>query len=250
MNNFRPQGFSILPLVTKNLLILNGLVFLAGLTLQNIFNYDVNGHLGLYYVGSEHFLPVQFVTYMFLHGSFSHLLFNMFAFWMFGSAIENLWGPKRFLIYYLATGIGAAIIQQIVGFVRLETIATSVDPQSMQQMLSEGKDILYSGRNWVGALGDMNLIYNIPTVGASGSVFGILLAFGMLFPNSLIYLYFAIPVKAKWFVIGYGVLELYSGFANNPGDNVAHFAHLGGMLFGYLLIKYWKKNDNTYQKFY
>ncbi len=249
MNNFRPQGFSILPLVTKNLLILNGLIFLAGITLQNLFHYDVNTHLGMYYVGSDNFLPIQFITYMFLHGNFTHLFFNMFAFWMFGSAIENFWGPKRFLIYYLATGIGAAIIQQFVGFIRIESLEP-IDPESMQMMLKEGKALLMSQRNWVGLLGDYNLLYNGYTVGASGSVFGILLAFGMLFPNSLIYVYFAIPVKAKWFVLAYGLIELYSGFANSPGDNVAHFAHLGGMLFGFILIKYWKKNDNNYQTFY
>jgi membrane associated rhomboid family serine protease len=249
MSNFRPQGFNILPLVTKNLLIINGLVFLASMTVQNIFHYDVNEQLGLYYLGSEHFMPVQLITYMFLHGNFSHLLFNMFAFWMFGSAVENYWGPKRFLIYYLATGIGAAIIQQLVGFVRIESLSSSIDPQALQSIIMEGKDLLSTNRNWLGAVGDLNLIYNIPTVGASGSVFGILLAFGMLFPNSLIYIYFAIPVKAKWLVMGYGALELYSGFANNPGDNVAHFAHLGGMLFGFLLIKYWKKTDNPFNRY-
>ena len=246
MNNFRPQGFNILPMVTKNLLIINGLVFLAAMTLENIFQYDVNAELGLYYVGSEEFKPIQFITYMFLHGNFQHLLFNMFAFWMFGSAVENYWGPKRFLIYYMATGVGAAIIQQFVSFVRIESLSSEVDPQMLQQVIHQGREILDTSRNYVGALGDINLLYNIQTVGASGSVFGILLAFGMLFPNSLIYIYFAIPVKAKWMVMGYGALELYSGLANNPGDNVAHFAHLGGMLFGFFLIKYWKKNDNSF----
>lgn len=249
MSNFRPQGFNILPMVTKNLLIINGLAFLASMTLKSAFNYDVNAELGLYYVGSEQFKPIQFITYMFLHGDFSHLLFNMFAFWMFGSAVENYWGPKRFLFYYLATGIGAALIQQFVSFIRIESLTAGMDPESMQQMLHEGRSILMSNRNFVGPLGDLNLLYNIQTVGASGSVFGILLAFGMLFPNSLIYIYFAIPVKAKWLVMGYGALELYSGLANNPGDNVAHFAHLGGMLFGFILIKYWKKHDNPFNMY-
>jgi len=249
MSSFRPGGFNVLPMVTKNLLIINGLVFLASITFKNIFNYDINSELGLYYVGSEQFKPIQFITYMFLHGSFNHLFFNMFAFWMFGSAVENFWGPKRFLYYYLATGIGAAIIQQFISFVRIESISGQIDPESLSQMLYEGRSILNSGRNFVGDLGDLNLLYNIQTVGASGSVFGILLAFGMLFPNSIIYLYFAIPVKAKWLVMGYGAIELYSGLANNPGDNVAHFAHLGGMLFGFILIKYWKKNDNSYHMY-
>ncbi len=246
MNNFRPQGFNILPIVTKNLLIINGLVFLASMSFQNIFNYDINSNFGLYYFGSEQFKPIQLITYMFLHGSFNHLFFNMFAFWMFGSAVENYWGPKRFLFYYLATGIGAALIQQLITYLRIESLSGGVDQQMLQQIIYQGHDILRSGRNYVGSLGDINLLYNIQTIGASGSVFGILLAFGMLFPNSLIYLYFAIPVKAKWLVMGYGAIELYSGLANNPGDNVAHFAHLGGMLFGFILIKYWKKTDNPF----
>jgi len=249
MNNFRPQGFNILPMVTKNLLIINGLIFLASMTLENVYNYDVNAQFGLFYVGSEQFQPIQFITYMFLHGSFKHLLFNMFAFWMFGSAVENYWGPKRFLIYYMATGIGAAIIQQFVSFIRIESLSGEVDPQMLQQVIYQGRVILDSSQNYVGILGDLNLLYNIQTIGASGSVFGILLAFGMLFPNSLIYIYFAIPVKAKWMVMGYGALELYSGLANNAGDNVAHFAHLGGMLFGFFLIKYWKKHDNPFNMY-
>ena len=249
MNNFRPQGFNILPMVTKNLLIINGLAFLASITFQNIFNYDVNSELGLYYVGSEEFRPIQLITYMFLHGNFSHLLYNMFAFWIFGSAVENTWGPQRFLIYYLATGIGAALIQQFVTFLRIESLSAEIDPEALQQMLYQGRAILNSGQNYVGTFGDLNLLYNIQTVGASGSVFGILLAFGMLFPNALIYIYFAIPVKAKWLVMAYGAFELYNGLANNPGDNVAHFAHLGGMLFGFILIKYWKKNDNSFHMY-
>lgn len=244
MNNYRPQGFNILPLITKNLLIINGLMFLATFTFQNIYNIDLNSKLGLYYWQSEHFNLVQFFTYMFLHGSFEHLFLNMFAFWMFGSAVENVWGSKRFLFYYLATGIGAALIQQTVGFIRLESLGSISDPQMMQEVLRNGKDILNSGRNYVGEAGTLNLIMNIQTVGASGSVFGILLAFGMLFPNTLIYIYFAIPVKAKWMVLGYGLLELYSGLANS-GDNIAHFAHLGGMLFGFILIKYWQKSNTN-----
>ena len=163
MSSFRPQGFNILPMVTKNLLIINGLVFLASMTLQNVFNYDINTEFGLYYVGSEQFMPFQFITYMFLHGNFSHLFYNMFAFWMFGSAVENYWGPKRFLFYYLATGIGAALIQQFVSYVRIESLMEGIDPQAMQQMLNEGKSILLSNRNFVGSLGDLNLLYNIQT---------------------------------------------------------------------------------------
>ena len=247
---YRPQGFSILPLVTKNLLIINILVFFASMSLEHTFHYDINEHFGLYYVGSSQFKPIQFITYMFLHGNFKHLLYNMFAFWMFGSAVENYWDSKRFLIYYLATGIGAALIQQLVTFIRIESVMGAVSPEVLAQIKIEGYDILRKGMNFRDTnLASLNLLYNIQTIGASGSVFGILLAFGMLFPNALIYLYFAIHIKAKWLVMGYGALELYSGFANQSGDNVAHFAHLGGMLFGFILIKIWQKNNPTFHQF-
>lgn len=247
MSNFRPQGFNILPLVTKNLLILNVLAFLAALTLQNLFNYNANIELGLHYIGSDGFKPIQFFTNMFLHSNFSHLFMNMFAFWMFGSAVENFWGPKRFLYYYLATGIGAAILVQIIAFVRIKFLSSGIDPLVLESFLNGSSvrlDPVYHSN--IQSIGE---IYRTVSVGASGSVFGILLAFGMLFPNALIYLYFAIPVKAKWMVMGYGAIELYSGIANNPGDNVGHFAHLGGMLFGFILIKYWKKNDNNFNMY-
>ena len=250
MYTHRPQGFSILPLVTKNLLIINVLVFFASATFNKVFHFDFNENLGLYYMGSSAFSPIQFLTYMFLHGSIQHLFLNMFAFWMFGSVIENYWGAKRFLIYYLATGIGAALIQQLVTFIRIESIVNSVSPEALAQIRIEGHDILLRGMNFTDStLSSLNLLYNVQTIGASGAVFGILLAFGMLFPNSIIYLYFAIPVKAKWLVMGYGAIELYNGLSNNAGDNVAHFAHLGGMLFGFILIKFWQKNNNSFHQY-
>ncbi|MBN2668454.1 MAG: rhomboid family intramembrane serine protease [Bacteroidales bacterium] len=250
MNNFRLGGFNILPVVTKNLLIINGLIFFAQITLEKVYHYDLGTHLGLFYFGSSQFMPIQFISYMFLHGSFSHLFMNMFAFWMFGSAIENYWGPKRFLTYYMITGIGAGLIQQLVAWLRISGASTGVDPLAIQQIANEGFQILDSGQNFVDpGLANLNVLYNMSTIGASGSVFGILLAFGMMFPNALIYLYFAIPVKAKWFVLGYGAVELYSGFANQAGDHIAHFAHLGGMLFGFILIKYWKNKDLHFKQF-
>jgi membrane associated rhomboid family serine protease len=162
---------------------------------------------------------------MFLHDpySFSHVFFNMFAVFMFGRTLEDIWGPKRFLSYYLITGIGAAIVQIVILYLRISASVPS----------------------------EMFYAVNSITVGASGAVFGILLAFGMLFPNAQLFIIpFPFPIKAKWFVIGYGLLELFFGVSNRVGDNVAHFAHLGGMLFGILMILYWRKKDRGYGRYY
>lgn len=242
MNQFRPGGFNILPPVVKNLLIINVLFFIGTIGVGTAFNLNLNDYLGLHYPVSELFKPHQLVTYMFMHSGPMHILFNMFAVWMFGSTLENVWGPKRFLIYYMITGIGAAAIQLGVNYIQISGLEAKLDPIIVNQVRVEGLSILKEGKNYVDPIqGKLNLLYNIPTVGASGSVFGLLLGFGMLFPNAMIYLYFAIPIRAKYFVIGYGLIELFSGFANKPGDNVAHFAHLGGMVFGYFLLIYWKK---------
>lgn len=243
MQSFRPTGFRILPVVVKNLLIINGLFFLAMLTFQSAFQLDLSKYLGLHYIASENFSPFQFVTYMFMHGGMGHIFFNMFALWMFGKTLEEVWGPKRFLTYYLITGIGAAVIQMIITYIRIQSIESALTSDLIEVVYREGAGVLAQGMNYQNlAMGKLNLLVNTTTVGASGAVFGLLLGFGMLFPNAVIYLYFAIPIKAKWFVIIYGAIELYSGIANNPSDNVAHFAHLGGMIFGFFLIKYWKRN--------
>jgi membrane associated rhomboid family serine protease len=242
MQQYRPSGFSMLPMVVKNLLIVNGLFFLATIALESTFQIDMVKYLGLHYPLSSDFGVWQLVTYMFMHGGFAHILFNMFALWMFGNTLENVWGPKRFLNYYLITGIGAGIIQIIVAWIRISAIEADLSPEQIAIVIQEGASVLSRGMNYENlGMSDLNLIINTPTVGASGAVFGILLAFGMMFPNSLIYVYFAIPVKAKYFVMIYGAIELYMGFSNNPADNVAHFAHLGGMIFGFILITYWKK---------
>jgi membrane associated rhomboid family serine protease len=216
---------------------------LATVAFQNVFNTDLSKTLGLHYWASDQFSPFQLVSYMFMHGGMGHVFFNMFALWMFGNTLENAWGPKRFLTYYMATGIGAAFVQMLVTYIRIQSVSSGMDEQTINLVYTEGYDALQQGKNFIDpALAKLNLLINSTTVGASGAVFGILLAFGMMFPNSLIYVYFAIPVKAKYFVMIYGAIELYSGFANNPNDNVAHFAHLGGMIFGFILIKYWKRN--------
>ncbi len=222
-NQFRPQGFSILPLVVKNLLIINGIFFLATIAMDMVWHIDLANYLGLHYIGASDFRPYQFVTYMFMHGSFAHLFFNMFALWMFGNAIENAWGPKRFLIFYFVCGIGAGLTQELVQYIQLSDI------QNFQNVNLGGRPV-------------DDYLNMLTTVGASGAVYGILLAFGMMWPNSMIYLYFLIPIKTKWFVLIYGLLELFTGFSSI--DNVAHFAHVGGMVFGLLLILYWRNKEN------
>jgi membrane associated rhomboid family serine protease len=221
-NQYRIGGFSMLPPAVKNLLIINFVIWLLDLSLQTR-GIDLAKWFGLHYITAENFYPFQYITYMFLHQGFSHVFFNMFALWMFGYAIENTWGSKRFLLYYFVTGIGAGIVQTVV--VGIDVYLT------LGTFLPDMKEIYPLAAHQIN---------NIITIGASGAVFGILLAFGMMFPNLYIYLYFLLPIKAKWFVIIYGVIELVAGIGGS-GDGVAHFAHLGGMLFGIGLILYWRK---------
>ena len=275
--------WSMMPPVVKNLLIINGLMFLASLTFESSIGLDLNDLLGLHYFQSEKFNIFQIVSYMFMHGSISHIFFNMFAVWMFGSAIENVWGSKRFLIYYLLTGFGAAIIHYItiyidmapiisqmeaiiyspnadaiIGFANAHSWGNYIDSIRYPQIYEETLEFynntlqtLNTNPNDSGALRDASVFFqdylrhylNLPNViGASGSLFGILLAFGMMFPNMRLYMIFIpIPIKAKYLMIGYGAMELFSAIQDNPGDNVAHFAHIGGMLFGFIIIKFWEK---------
>jgi membrane associated rhomboid family serine protease len=247
MQQFRPQGFKMLPTVIKNLLIINVLFYLLTIVSGSTFDINLVKYLGLHYPLSSDFGVWQLVTYMFMHDTngFTHILFNMFALWMFGNTLENAWGSKRFLNYYLITGIGAGVIQIIVAWIRISSVEANLHADQIALVIQEGAEVLSRGMNYENiGMRDLNLIINTPTVGASGAVFGILLAFGMMFPNSIIYVYFAIPIKAKFFVMIYGGIEVYLGFANSTGDNVAHFAHLGGMIFGFLLIMYWKKKGD------
>ncbi len=241
-------NFRDIPTVVKNLLIINGLMYLAMLMLSSQ-GIDLTSYFGLHYWKSDGFYPHQLITYMFMHSfDIMHLLFNMFAVWMFGRILEGVWGSKRFLIYYMITGIGAGIIQLIVIHFRLMPLYEMLSADDLRYVLENGYEIIQSGQNFTDPIaGKFNALMNVTTVGASGAVFGILLAFGMLFPNTELMLLFPpIPIKAKWFVIIYGAIELFSGVANKSGDNVAHFAHLGGMLFGFILIKYWQKNSNHF----
>ena len=243
---YRPTSFSQLPEVVKNLLIINGLLYLATISLKD-FGIDLTSILALHQLQSVDFMPHQLVTHFFMHANFTHLLLNMFALWMFGKILENVWGAKRFLTYYMITALGAAIIHIIFCQYQIFEVSSKLNTDLIAQVLNARPNSQINGT--AAEISNMQKLYtliNTPTVGASGAVFGILLAFGMLFPNTLLYIYFAIPVKAKYFVILYGVVELYLGLSNNPADNVAHFAHLGGMIFGFLLLKYWQKNKTQF----
>lgn len=221
-----------LPTVTKNLLIINLLCFL-GMFVARKYGISLNDLLGLHFFLASDFNIGQLVSYMFMHANFSHIFFNMFALWMFGRVLEQVWGPKRFLIYYMVCGIGAGLMQELVYY--LEYVINLA-----------GYDSVSTG---IGIMPMSEYLNLMTTVGASGAVYGILLAFGMLFPNSPMFVFpIPVPIKAKYFVIGYAVLELLLGVGG--GDGVAHFAHLGGMLFGLILILRWRKKNGGGQIFY
>ncbi len=241
---YRPNSFKVLPAVVKNLLIINVLFFLASYAVEKQYNIDLANYLGLHYFSSGLFKPYQLVTYMFMHGSIEHILFNMFALWMFGNVLENFWGPKRFLIFYMITGIGAALIQLLVAYIRLQSLYSQIPADELHYLLTNGTQIIQDGKNFINPIAaEANIIINGATIGASGAVFGILVGFGLLFPNTELFLMFIpIPIKAKYAVILYAVIELVSGVAQVEGDNIAHFAHLGGALFGFILVKYWQRN--------
>ena len=229
MNNFQT-----LPTVTKNILIINILLFAATWFFEKQ-GIDLTNLLGLHYFAAPAFKPYQLVTYMFMHGEFLHIFFNMYAVFMFGSVLENYWGPKRFLAYYIFTGLGAAAIQLLVYYIQLMPMM-----EQTNALLAQTKDYFLQTQ----IIEQRNEYLNRPefvVVGASGSLFGLLLAFGMLFPNAeLMLMFIPIPIKAKYFVAGYGLIELFFGIRNSVGDNVAHFAHIGGMLFGFILLMIWK----------
>lgn len=240
-----------IPVITKNLLIINVLMFLGTLVART-YGIDLADYLGLHFFMSDRFNAAQLITYMFMHGGFTHVFFNMFAVWMFGRILEQVWGPKRFLFYYLLCGIGAGLIQEGVTAVRYFTMESGMNPEAVSAVLSEGAKALSSGMNFVDpGMAELNIVLNSSTVGASGAVYAILLGFGMLFPNERMFIFpLPMPIKAKYFVMGYALIELYSGLANNPTDNVAHFAHLGGMIFGFILIMYWRRKRRRGNGYY
>lgn len=208
----RPSSQQTLPPVVKNLLIINAIIYLAFNVLGERlpFNPDM---FAMYYFEAPGFGIWQVVTHMFMHGNFMHILFNMFGLWMFGTIIEQRLGSKRFLQFYLLSGLGAAVCHQFVQYLEYHYMGT-------------------------------NVMYSL-TVGASGAIMGIFFAFGYLFPNAILHLYFAIPVKAKYAIAGFAAIDLFGGISNQPGDNIAHFAHLGGMLAGFIIFKIWRIRYNS-----
>lgn len=289
MTEFRPGRFQVLPTIVKNLIIINVIMVFAQFALGK-YGIDLADYLGLHYWRSELFKPWQLLTHMFMHGSYndvggtiSHIFFNMFALWMFGSVLENIWGPKRFLIFYIVCGIGAAVLHlgvlgwgyhvieqafrhyqqdptldNFVIFARdhllplkaqagtrlVDVYNTWINNPQMnlsQESVSAINQYLHGVRLNDGVY--ISGLFDEATVGASGAVFGVLFAFGYLFPNTLIYLYFLVPIKAKYVVAGFALIELFSGIQNSAGDNVAHFAHLGGMIVAFILIRIWNKTN-------
>ena len=294
MTEFRPGRFQILPPVVKNLIIINSIIVFAQFVLGK-FGIDIADYFGLHYWKSHYAHFWQYFTHMFLHGSYNdingsimHLFSNMFALWMFGSILENVWGPKKFITFYLVCGLGAAVLHMGVLAYEYSTIQQAFNDYQhnptldqynlflrQRADLSPGNTLsiqLYQIQQAWNNLPSQDLsnesisainqylnganirvganetryfegIYDEATVGASGAVFGILFAFGYLFPNTLLYLYFLVPIKAKYVVAAYALFELYAGIQNSAGDNVAHFAHLGGMLVGFILLKIWSKQN-------
>ncbi|MDQ3102046.1 MAG: rhomboid family intramembrane serine protease [Bacteroidota bacterium] len=252
-----------LPVVVKNLLIINGLFFL----LKMSFGTDQLGYneldrmLAMHPLDSPLFKPWQLVTHMFMHGGLGHLFLNMFALFMFGGPIERLFGSKRFLIYYFATGMGAVALHTGVHFWEVQSIKddllaygvqpsdvkpiAAIAPYDLDEANAQLNDlVLHTGAPETAIIPVFRNYISI-MLGASGAVFGVLLAFGMMFPNTELFLLFPpIPIKAKYFVIGYGLLSLYQGYTGlqGRGDNVAHFAHLGGMVFGFFIIRHWQRS--------
>ncbi len=271
MTEFRPAPFQTLPTVIKNLLIINGLVFLAQNTIGKGGLIDFENLFGLHHIKSPLFQPWQLVTHLFLHGDIWHIIYNMFALWMLGSILENVWGPKRFLTFYLLCGIGAGVIQlvslwyqyhdllnQFVAIKNSPNIG-NVTAFYNQYGLSGDAESVGIFQNYVADPASSsatslvihyissftNAVISNPTIGASGAVFGVLAAFIYLFPNTSFYLYFVFPIKAKWIGLFYFASEIFSAFRNSPTDNIAHWAHLGGGLVGFLLVLTWNKKNRS-----
>lgn len=259
MFSTRSSFLSNIPIVVKNLMAINLILWLASIALPGLLlrfglDFDLTDVLGMHYWASEKFKLSQLITYMFMHGGFNHIFFNMFALYMFGSTLENFWGPKKFLIYYLITGVGAGIVQQLFWSIEYQPVISALN----QAISDNSGEVLLSYQHVLDRffrLSDLTgfkapdlielkqIFMNLPvTVGASGSVFGLLLAFGWLFPDvRLMMLFIPVPIKARVFVLIYGVAELFLGVARFSGDSVAHFAHLGGMIFGIILLMIWRK---------
>lgn len=236
--NNRSFWGSIMP-VTRHLLIINFIVWLATVALRQAGIIDLNRWLGLHFWLGSNFNVAQLFTSMFMHANFTHIFCNMFSLWMFGSLLERVLGSKRYLFYYISCGLGAALVQELVWQFTWQGMLVDFVGSPAGVTATDIIKAVNAGH----ADFTMDFFYNsMITVGASGAVFGILLAFGMLFPNMPLYIIpFPFPIKAKWMVLGYGVLELFFGISHTM-SGIAHFAHLGGMLAGIVMILYWKHN--------
>lgn len=218
--------FASIPLVIKNVIIINVLMLLLTMVSKGF----MIEHFALFYPASPFFKPYQIITHIFMHGNFGHLLFNMYALWMFGAVLEQIWGPKRFFLYYMVTGLGAAAMHMGVQWIEASSLVNTINEGGATAALAVDK---------------YRQLMGTPTVGASGAVYGILLAYGMLFPNNQLRLMFTpFALKAKYFVIIFAVIELVLGLIG--GGNIAHFAHLGGMVFGFILVRFWKSKNRMY----
>lgn len=232
----------------KHLLIINVLVFIA----TSIYGEQMYRLFSLWFPENQNFGYWQFFTYMFMHGGFMHILFNMYALFAFGSPLEQMWGRNKFLFFYISTGLGAALIHTLVNYYQFNTVLDDLMSAGFNQ--SEIIETLNSGqynttwKNYVdpGRVDNFISSFMSPAVGASGAIYGILVAFGMMFPNAeLMLIFLPIPIKAKYFIPGLILLDLFSGFTGYSvfGANIAHFAHIGGALIGFIMMLSWKKNQ-------
>ncbi|WKN33259.1 rhomboid family intramembrane serine protease [Porifericola rhodea] len=263
--------FGRLSPIVKNLLLINIGIFI----IQSFVSINLVEIGGLRYIFSDSFRPYQFFTHLFIHGGLGHLFGNMFALFIFGPLLERFWGGQRFLVFYLVTGLGAALLYSAINFYEVTKLRNAVEsyvdnptPDNFDTFVRDNAEFAWRSpevQNFIDQYYDnpnsssyvsqgkelarqiLERKADIPMVGASGAIFGILMAFGLLFPNTeLFLLFFPFPIKAKYFVLFYGLYELWAGFERVPGDNVAHFAHLGGMLFAFILIKVWQGKSNTF----
>ena len=221
-----------LPSVTKNLLIINILAFIAMLVLRQLNVADLNNLFGLHFFMASNFGLYQLLTYMFMHGGWEHIILNMFMLWMFGAVVERMWGPRRFIFYYIFCGVGAGILQEIAQFFWVYFMLDKQQSLSIVEAVDVMRQLSVQ-------------LDGLTTVGASGAIYALLLAFGMMFPEEKMFIIpIPVPIKAKWMVLGAIAVELFSALAT-PGDNVAHLAHLGGMVFGFFLIRYWQRKAGS-----
>lgn len=251
---YRSRGgfLSQIPTVTKNLIIINVLIWLVEVIFPRFGDNGIIRHLGLHYISSSEFNPAQLLTYMFVHDqrTFFHVFFNMFTLFFFGPMLERLWGSKKFFIYYMICGIGAALVQEGIWALTwenefLKALAVQYG-ESIDVMRQEVERLIASGDKAILQYIDSFQSASMVTVGASGAIFGVLLGFAFVFPNVPLYLFFVpIPIKAKYMVAGYAVIEFFFGVTHTM-NTVAHFAHLGGMLFGLILLLYWRQKGELH----